>query len=167
MPTIIEIKNRTNWVLTIAMSIGLMISFFIILIIILIGLLQSNDFIAVLNVLSMAGVVIGFFILFLYIWLWNTFGKTVFNIETNAITVSYKNKLFAKPKTFLKKEIKDIQAVDYSIESYKYGTRYHFSWTGATYSVVLITRDYEKRIISWITEDKAYEIVDEVKKVWR
>lgn len=167
MSTTIEIKNRTNWVLTIAMSIGLMISFFIILIIILIGLLQSTDVIAVLNVLSMAGVVIGFFILFLYIWLWNTFGKTVFNIETNAITVSYRNKLFSKPKTFLKKEIKDIQAVDYSIESYKYGTRYHFSWTGATYSVVLITRDYEKRIISWITEDKAYEIVDEVKKIWR
>ncbi|WP_284464567.1 hypothetical protein [Chryseobacterium sp.] len=167
MPITIEIKNRTNWLLTVVMSIGLMLSSCVIIIIILIGFLQNIDISAILSVLSMAGIAIGFFILFLYIWLWNTLGKTVFNIEADAITVSYKNKLFAKPKTFLKKEIKDIQSVDYSIESYKYGTRYHFSWTGATYSVVLITWDYEKRIISWITEDEANKIVDKVKKAWR
>ncbi|MEG0926403.1 hypothetical protein [Chryseobacterium sp.] len=166
MPVTIEIKNSTNWLLTVVMSIGLILSSCVIVILLLIGLLQNIDISAILSVLSMAGVAIGFFILFLYIWLWNTLGRTVFHVEAGSITISYKNKLFAKPKTFLKNEIKDIQAIDYSIEHYKYGVRYHFSWTGTTYSVVLITQDYEKRLINWITEDKANEIVDKVKKAW-
>ncbi|MFP3594818.1 hypothetical protein, partial [Chryseobacterium sp. SIMBA_038] len=85
MPITIEIKNRTNWLLTAVMSLGLTISSFIIVIIILIGLLQGIDIPAILSVLSMAGVVIGFFILFLYIWLWNTLGRTVFHIGADAI----------------------------------------------------------------------------------
>ncbi|MGU3375289.1 hypothetical protein [Chryseobacterium sp. M5A1_1a] len=166
MPIIIEIKNKTNWILAFVLGIGLILLFFVIVIIILMGIIQETDFSSVLNFISFTIPFVGVFILFLYIWLWNTLGKTVLNIETDAITVRYKNKLFTSPKTFLKKEFNDIQTKDFSVEPYKFGVRYHFSWTGATYSVVLVRRDEEKRIIDWITEDKANEIVGEVKKVW-
>ncbi|WP_347218560.1 hypothetical protein [Chryseobacterium sp.] len=108
----------------------------------------------------------GFFTLFLYVWLWNTFGKTVLSIETDSMTVKYKNKLFTGPKTFLKQEIKDIQTKDLTLEEYKNGVRYHFSWTGSTYSVVLVNKDGEKRIVDWITREKADEIAEKIEKEW-
>ena len=107
-----------------------------------------------------------FFILFLYIWLWNTFGKTVLTIEPEQITVWYKNKLFTGPKTYLKKEIDQILVKNFEVEKYKLGVRYHFSLSGSTYSVVLIQKGNASRIIDWITENKASEITDEIKKMW-
>ncbi|AZA78023.1 hypothetical protein EG347_11090 [Chryseobacterium sp. G0186] len=168
MSATIEIKNKTNWILTFVMSIGLLLSFSVIFILILFlfGTILENDFSSVLNYLSFIIPFAGFFTLFLYFWLWNTFGKTILNIEPGTITISYKNKLFTSPTTFLKQEIEDIQIRDYSIQHYKYGVRYHFSWTGATYSIILVKRDEEKRIINWITEDKASEILGKIKKVW-
>ncbi|PTT34375.1 hypothetical protein DBR28_13660, partial [Chryseobacterium sp. HMWF028] len=101
-----------------------------------------------------------------YFWLWNTFGKTILTIEPEQITVRYKNKLFTKPKIYLKKEIDQVQVKDFQVEKYKFGTRYHFSLSGSTYSVVLIQSGNETRIVDWITETKASEIADEIKKMW-
>lgn len=163
MTTHIEVKSSTNWLITFVMGIGLLICAFIILIILPIATVQENFFLWILQYIITAIPFIGFSTLFLYFRLWNTFGKTVISIEPDGMTLRYKNKLFTKPKTFLKSEIKDIELRDLTIERNQLGTRYHFSLSGKTYSVLLVKKDEDKRIIDWITEDKASEIVDKIK----
>lgn len=166
MPATIEIKNRTNWLMTLITSLALVILFFIILVIIPLTSAEKTYLLSTLSYIFTVAPFVAFFILFLYLWLWNTFGKTILKIETDSITVIHKNKLFKAPNTFLKQEIKDIQTIDQRIEKYKFGVRYHFSWTGATYSVVLADKNGEKRIVDWITKEKADEIADKIKKEW-
>lgn len=57
----------------------------------------------------------GFFTFLLYVWLWNTFGKTVLEISPNKMCVRQKNKLFSKTKTYLKSEIQEVTILDLSI----------------------------------------------------
>lgn len=166
MPVTIKIKNRTNWIVTIILGLGLFIISLIILIIIPLVSLQAEGVFFILNYISFVTPFAAFFILFLYIWLWNTFGKTILTVEPEQITVRYKNKLFTSPKTYLKKEIDQIQIKDYQVEKYKFGVRYHFSLSGSTYSLVFIQNGNEIRLINWITEIKACEIVDEIKEIW-
>ncbi|WP_374464864.1 hypothetical protein [Chryseobacterium sp.] len=163
MPTIIKIKNKA---VTIILGLGLLLLTFIILIIIPLSSLQGESIFFILNYISFATPFIAFFILFLYIWLWNTFGKTILTIDPEKVTVQYKNKLFTKPKTYLKKETDQILVKDFQVEKYKFGVRYHFSLSGSTYSVVLIQKDIETRMVDWITETKAIVIANEIKNVW-
>lgn len=166
MSATIEIKNRTNWFITFITTLALIIILFIILI--LIPLLSAEDtyLLSILSYIFKVAPFIAFFVLFLYIWLWNTFGKTIINIKADSLTVIHKNKLFKAPNTFLKQEIKDILTTDQRMEKYQWGVRYHFSWIGATYSVVLVDRNGEQKITNWITKEKADEISDTIKKEW-
>jgi hypothetical protein len=165
MPITIKIKNNTNWAVTIVLGLGLLMASFIILVIIPLTSFQEQGFYAVVNFFSSVTPFAAFFMLFLYFWLWNTFGKTMLTIETEQITIRYKNKLFTKPRIYLKKDIEQILVKDFRIEKSKLGTRYHFSLSGSTYSVVLTHNGNEIRIVDWITEIKAIEIVDEIKKM--
>lgn len=166
MSTIIKIKNKTNWLLTIILGLGLLILSFIILIIIPLSSLQEESSFFILHYISFTAPFTVFFILFLYIWLWNTFGKTVLTIDPETIKIEYKNKLFASPKTYLKKDINQIEIKDFQVERYKLGVRYHFSLSGSTYSVIFVHNGNETRLIDWITETKASEIVNEIKNMW-
>lgn len=166
MPTIIKIKNKTNWLLTIILGLGLFLLSFTILILIPLISIQEEGFFFFLNYISFTIPFIAFFMLFLYIWLWNTFGKTILTIDSEKVTARYKNKLFTKPKTYLKKETDQILVKDFQVEKYKFGVRYHFSLSGSTYSVVLIQKDIETRMVDWITETKAIAIANEIKNVW-
>lgn len=116
MSTIIKIKNKTNWLLTIILGLGLLILSFIILIIIPLSSLQEESSFFILHYISFTAPFTVFFILFLYIWLWNTFGKTVLTIDPETIKIEYKNKLFASPKTYLKKDINQIEIKDFQVE---------------------------------------------------
>ncbi|WP_213277107.1 hypothetical protein [Chryseobacterium indologenes] len=166
MPTIIEIKNKTNWLTTFITSIGLIFMFLMVLIIIIFGLLQYNDFFALTSLSSITAVIVCLFIFFLYIWLWNNFGKTVLTIDPETLTIQYKNKLFTSPKIYLKKETDRFETKDFKIEKHQLGVRYHFSISGSTYSVILIQKETETRIVNWLTKDKADEIAGELKKIW-
>jgi len=166
VPNIIKIKNKTNWLLTIILGLGLFLLSFTILILIPLISIQEEGFFFFLNYISFTIPFIAFFILFLYIWLWNTFGKTVLTIDPETIKIEYKNKLFASPKTYLKKDINQIEIKDFQVERYKLSVRYHFSLSGSTYSVVFVHNGNEIRIIDWITETKASEIVNEIKNMW-
>ncbi|KAB1230165.1 hypothetical protein [Chryseobacterium viscerum] len=166
MPITIRIKNKTNWIVTIIMGLGLLMASFIILIIIPLMSFEADGFSFILNYILSVIPFGAFFMLFLYIWLWNTFGKIILKIEPEKITVRYKNKLFTGPKTYLKNEIDQILVKNFEVEKYKYGVRYHFSLSGSTYSVVLLQKDNETRIVDWITESRANEIADEIKKMW-
>ncbi|WP_343659843.1 hypothetical protein [Chryseobacterium sp.] len=165
MPVIIKIKNKTNWILTIILGIGLLVLSCLILVIIPVVSIRAEGFFFILNYISFATPFAAFFIVFLYIWLWNTFGKTILTIDPEKITVQYKNKLFTKQKTYLKEEIDRVQVKDFQVDKYKLGVRYHISLSGSTYSVVLIQKGVETRIVDWITEAKACEIADEIKKI--
>ncbi|MBP2616877.1 hypothetical protein [Chryseobacterium jejuense] len=166
MSVIIEIKNRTNWLVTLIMGIALVVCMFIILILMPLMSIEETYFLSIFSYITKVIPFAAFFTLFLYFWLWNTFGKTILSIKPDSISVRYKNKLFTSSKTFLKQEIKDIQTLDFRIEKTQLGTRYHFSWADATYSVVLMNKDGEIRIIDWVTKEKADEIADRIKKVW-
>lgn len=166
MSITITIKNRTNWLVTFITSLALIVSLFIILILIPLVSIEETYLLSIFSYIFQGAPFAGLFLLFLYFWLWNTFGKTILNIETDSIAIKYKNKLFTRSKIFLKQEIKDIQTVDFKIEKNKLGTRYHFSWVDATYSVVLVNKDKEIRIVDWVTKEKADEIGDRIKKVW-
>ncbi len=166
MPVIFKIKNKTNWVVTLIFGVGLLMTSLIILIIIPLMSMQAEGIFIIFNYILSVIPFAGFFILFLYFWLWNTFGKTVLTIEPEQITIRYKNKLFTAPKVFLKKEIDLVQTKDFTIEKSKWRVRYNFSLSGSTYSVVFIQKDREIRILDWITETKAEEIVNEIKKTW-
>ncbi|MBB6331835.1 putative membrane protein [Chryseobacterium sediminis] len=159
VPITIEIKNKTNWLVAFITSVGLLILFCIILIIIFTGL-QSASFITLTLPFG------AFFIFILYIWLWNNFGKTVLTIDHKTLTVQYKNKLFTSPKTYLKEETDRIETKDFKIEKHQLGVRYHFSISGSTYSVILIQKDTEIRIVDWVTKDRADEIAGELKRIW-
>lgn len=166
MLEIIKIKNRTNWLITFIIGLALIVCLFIILIIVPLMSAEESYFLSIFSYIIKVIPFAGFFTLLLYFWLWNTFGKTILNIKSDSIIITYKNKLFTKPKTFDKQEIKKIETIDLRMESYKFGVRYHFSWTGATYSVVLADRNKETRIVDWITEKEANEIADKIKKEW-
>ncbi|MDN3691285.1 hypothetical protein QWZ06_02930 [Chryseobacterium tructae] len=166
MSAIIKVKNRTNWLVTFITTLALIILLFIILIVIPLGSAEKTYLLSALSYILNVIPFIAFFILFFYVWLWNTFGKVILNIEPDSITITYKNKLFTKPKTFDKQEITKIKTIDLRMEKYKFGVRYHFSWIGATSSVVLADRNGETRIVDWITEKEADEITDKIKKVW-
>ncbi len=166
MPATIEIKHKTNWLLTVFTSIALIISFLMGLIMIILGLLQYGNFFAIANCFSIAALAICFFIFLLYIWLWNNFGKTILTIDPETVTITYKNKLFTSPKIYLKKETDHIETKDFMIEKNQFGIRYHFSISGSTYSVILLQKNIKIRIINWITQGKADEIASELKKIW-
>ena len=59
-----------------------------------------------------------FFTFLLYVWLWNTFGKTVLEISPNKMCVRQKNKLFSKTKTYLKSEIQQVYILDLSMRGH-------------------------------------------------
>ncbi|MFS4473977.1 hypothetical protein [Chryseobacterium sp. T20] len=99
MPATIEIKNRTNWAVTIILGLGLCILSLIILIIIPLVSIQAEGFFFIVNYISFATPFAAFFILFLYIWLWNTFGKTILIIEPEKITVRYKKNCLPVPES--------------------------------------------------------------------
>lgn len=167
MPVIIEIKNRPNQAITFVGGIALIILLFAVLVIIPFTSAQNTYFLSALSYVGSAIPFTVFFIFLLRVWLWNTFGKTVLHIESDYMTVQYKNKLFTHPITYLKKEVNDIQKKDLTIEKYnKLGVRFHFSLSISTYSMVIITKDKEIRIVDWITEDKADKIIDTIKKSW-
>jgi len=166
IPTIIEIKNKTNWLTAFITSIGLLFLFLMGFIIIILGLLQYDDFFALTSLSSITAIIICLFIFFLYIWLWNNFGKTVLTIDHETLTVHYKNKLFTNPKTYLKEEIDRIETKNFEVERHPLGVRYHFSLSGSTYSVILIQKDVEIRIVDWLTKDKADEIAGELNRIW-
>lgn len=166
MSAIIQVKNRTNWLLTFITSLALILLLFIIIIIIPLGSIEKTYLLFILSYTMKVIPFTVFFMLFLYLWLWNTLGKTLLHIEPDSITITYKNKLFTKPRTFLKQEVEKVQTVDCRIEKNKMGVRYHFSFTGATYSVVLFNKNEEKKIINWITEKEADDIADKIKQIW-
>jgi cytochrome b subunit of formate dehydrogenase len=160
---IIKVKYKTNWFVTIIFGFGLLLAGFIIFFLLPLSAFQENSvWLSLFSYASSAVPFLAFFILFLYFWLWNTFGKTVLEYDSEKITVSKKYKLFNKPKTYYRTEIQKIDVEDFQVERTKYNVRYHYSLSGSTFSVVFIYNDLPVRIVDWITYEKANKIADQL-----
>lgn len=160
---IITVKNKTNWLLTVILGFGLLVASFIILVLLPLSAFQEDSVWLSLFSFAYSSIpFLAFFLLFLYFWLWNTFGKTVLEYDAEKITVMKKSKLFSKPKIYYRTEIQKIDIEDFKIERTKYNVRYHYSWSGSTFSVVFVINNLQIRIVDWITYEKANEIINEI-----
>lgn len=154
----IKVKNKTNWFLTFILGLGLIMIFFIILFFLpLIAFQQSSLLLSIFFYVFSTIPFLAFFILFLYIWLWNTFGKTVLQFDDEKIIVIKKCKLFTSNKTYYRKDIK-IGIEDFKIEKTKYFTRNNI-FTSSTFSIVLHQNNKIIRIIDWQSLKKSEEIL--------
>ncbi|MCS3868985.1 putative membrane protein [Chryseobacterium ginsenosidimutans] len=160
---IIKVKYKSSWFVTIVFGFGLLLASFIIFFLLPLLALQENSFWFSLFHYAFSVVpFLAFFILILYFWLWNTFGKTVLEYDAEKIIVTKKYKLFNKPKTYYRTEIQKIDVEDFKIERTKYNLRYHYSWSDSTFSVVFICNDLPVRIVDWITYEKANKIAEQL-----
>lgn len=64
--------------------------------------LRQYFFLSIFAYVTSLCVPLAFFTFLLYVWLWNTFGKTVLEISPTELRVLYKFKLFSKPKAYQK-----------------------------------------------------------------
>lgn len=159
---IIEVKNKTNWFITVIFGFGLFIATMIIFLLLPLVSAQETYLLSAFSYIFNAIPFLAFYILFLYIWLWNTFGKTILKFDSEKIVVIKKNKLFSKPKTYIRAKIEKICIEDFKIERTKYNVRYHYSWSDSTFSIVFIKNNISIRIIDWITYEKATEILQKI-----
>jgi energy-coupling factor transporter transmembrane protein EcfT len=154
---IIEVKNRPNWLMTIFGAITLIIITFAIVVIIPLATVQETYFLSILSFLISVIPFLLFFFIILYLWLWNTFGKTILEKKGNEIIVTKKWKLFSKSRSY--SHMQKIIIKNYKIEKSGYYTRYNFSLGGAVNSIVFIINSEEIRIIDWLTEKRAKDIL--------
>ncbi len=166
MTTIIECKNKTNLFFTFFGIISFSILFVIIFILAPLISFEENLFLSIIKYIFSIIPFVAFFILILKFWIWNIFGKTILEINENRIIIIQKNKLFNKPKIFYKDEIERFFIKNLKIEHTKYNTRYQFSLSGATNSIILKKNNSEIRIVDWLTEQKAQEILKEIEIQW-
>lgn len=154
----IKINNKTNWFLTFVLGFGLiMISFIILILLPLIAFQQNSFLLSVFSYFFSTIPFLAFFVLFLYIWLWNTFGKTILKFDDEKIIVIKKCKLFTPAKTYYRRDIK-IGIEDFKIEKTKYFTRYNI-FTSSTFSIVFHQNNSIKRVIDWQSLKKSEEIL--------
>ena len=162
MTEIIAIKNKPNWIIALIFPFGLLILILIMLVLLPIVSVSDTYLLSALNYVFSLIPFLGFFILFLYIWLWNTFGKVILEISPEKIKVTHKNKLFNKPKEYLKSEIEKISIVDYGIEKTKYYTRLNYSFSNSTYSITIQKGGENIRIVDWLSNERANNILEKI-----
>lgn len=157
MTHIIKVKNKTNWMMSIFRAFALIIITFVIIVVVPLATIQETYFLSILTFLITVIPFLIFFIIILHLWLWNVFGKTIIEKQLGEIIVAKKYNLFFKTKTY--STIDKIIIKNYKIERRGYYTRYNFSFSNAVYSIVFIVDEKEIRIIDWLTEKKANEIL--------
>lgn len=165
MTEIITIKNKPNWFIAIFLPFGLLILIFIMFVILPIASAEKTYLFSILRYIILLIPFLGFYILFLYIWLWNTFGKVVLEISPEKIKVTNKNRLFNKPKEYQASEIEKINILDLGIEKTKYHVRLNYLFSKAYYSII-IQKDLKTiRIIDWLTIKDANNILEKINKI--
>jgi hypothetical protein len=85
MTEIIVIKNKPNWIIALTFPFGLLILILIMLVILPIFSTRNTYLLSALSYVFSLIPFLGFFIMLLYIWLWNTFGKVILEISPKKI----------------------------------------------------------------------------------
>ena len=167
MTEIITIKNKHNWFITIFLPFGLLILILIMFVFLPIASAQNTYLLSILHYIILLIPYLGFFILFLNIWLWNTFGKVILEISSEKIKVTNKNRLFSKPKEYQTSEIEKISILNLGIERTKYYVRLNYLFSKSHYSIVIQKSSETIRIIDWLTIENANNILQRINKIPR
>lgn len=162
MTEIIAIKNKPNWIIALTFPFGLLILILIMLVLLPIFSVRNTYLLSALSYVFSLIPFLGFFILFLYIWLWNTFGKVILEISPEKIKVTNKNKLFNKPKEYLKSEIQKISIVDFGVEKTKYYIRLNYLFSNSNYSITIQKGGENIRIVDWLNSERANNILEKL-----
>lgn len=162
----IEVKNKTNWLLALILPIALLVLLVVIFVVFPLFSLQSSIIPSILNYFRYATIPAVFFILFLYVWLWNTFGKTILEVSPNQIRIRTKNKLFSKSKTYFKSEVQKIGILDLSIQKTKYFIRPNYLFSNTNQSVTITVNHFDIRILDWLTIEEARNIVKKIELIF-
>jgi len=165
MTETITIKNKPNWIIALFFPFVLLILCFMILIILPISSAENTYVLSALNYILSVIPFLGVFILVLYIWLWNTFGKVILEISPQKIKVISKNKLFAKPKEYINSEIKKISILDLGIEKTKFYTRLNYLFSKSHFSIIIQKDSQTIRIVDWLTIEYANSILEKINKI--
>jgi hypothetical protein len=159
---IIKVKNKTNWLNTIVLGFGLILASIIIFVLLPLISVQETYLLSAITYIIKVIPFLAFYIVFLYLWLWNTFGKTILKFDAEKIIIIKKYKLFSKPKTYFRTEIEKISVDDFKIEKTKYFTRNNI-FTNYTFSIVFTVNKLPIRIVDWLSHEKADEILNDIK----
>lgn len=165
MTEIITIKNKANWFVTIFLPFGLLILILIMFVILPIASAENTYLLSILHYSILLIPFLGFFILFLNIWLWNTFGKVILEISSEKIKVTNKNRLFSNPKEYQTSEIEKISILNLGIERTKYHVRLNYLFSKSHYSIVIQKSVKTIRIIDWLTVENANKILEKMNKI--
>ncbi|WP_343707908.1 hypothetical protein [Flavobacterium sp.] len=164
MTEIITIKNKRNWFIAIFLPFGLLILILIMFVILPIASAENTYLLSILHYIILLIPFLGFFILFLNIWLWNTFGKVILEISSEKLKVTNKNLLFSKPKEYQVSEIEKISILDMGIEKTKYYVRFNSLFSKSNYSIAFKKGSKTIRIIDWLTIENANNILQRINK---
>ncbi|OAZ05489.1 hypothetical protein [Flavobacterium succinicans] len=162
MTEIIAIKNKPNWVIALTFPFVLLLLILIMLAILPIVSVSNTYLLSALDYVFSLIPFLGFFILFLYVWLWNTFGKVILEISPEKIRVTNKNKLFNKPKEYLKSEIQKIGIVDFGVEQTRYYIRLNYLFSNSNYSITIQKGRETIRIVDWLSYEEAHSILEKI-----
>jgi len=162
MTEIIAIRNKPNWIIALILPFVLLILILIMLVLLPIFSIRNTYLLSALSYVFSLIPFLVIFIVILYIWLWNTFGKVILEISPEKIKVTNKNKLFNKPKEYLKSEIQKISIVDFGVEKTKYFTRLNYIFSNSNYSITIQKGGEEIRIVDWLSEERANNILEKI-----
>ncbi|MBB4803071.1 hypothetical protein HNP37_003146 [Flavobacterium nitrogenifigens] len=165
MAEIITIKNKPNWFLAIFLPFGLLILILIMFVFLPIASAQNTYLFSILRYITLLIPFLGFFIVFLKIWLWNTFGKVILEISSEKIKVTNKNCLFNKPKEYQVSEIEKLSILDLGIERTKFNVRLNYLFSKSNYSVIIVKGSKSIRIIDWLDIEQAKSILEKTNKI--
>lgn len=162
MSEIVAIKNKPNWVIALTFPFVLLLLILIILVFLPIVSVSNTYLLSALDYVFSLIPFLGFFILLLYIWLWNTFGKVILEISPEKIRITNKNKLFNKPKEYLKSEIQNIGIVDFGVEQIRFYTRLNYLFSNSNYSITIQKGGEAIRIVDWLSYEEAQNILKKI-----
>ena len=164
MPEIIIIKNKPNWIIALTFPFVLLVLIMIMLVFLPILSASNTYLLSIINYIFALIPFLVFFILFLYIWLWNTFGKVILEISPQKVKVTNKNKLFNKPKEYLRPEIEKISIVNFDIEKTRYFTRLNFLFSNSNYSITIKKGSHIIKIVDWLSHERAKDILEKLNR---
>lgn len=169
----IIIKNKVNWLIALVLPVPITVLIVIILIIFPITIISnynsssfSNSLISIINY-SVAFFIfpIAFLTVFLYLWLWNTLGKTILAVTKTEIRLSKKSKLFYKTKTYKISEIKKIYIENRDVETNGYSIRLNYLFSKSNQTIAIEYNDSKVRIFGWISKEEANKIIYDINTI--
>lgn len=164
MSEIIIIKNKPHWIIALTFPFVLLVLIMIMLVFLPIFSASNTYLLSIINYIFALIPFLGFFILFLYIWLWNTFGRVIIEICPQKVKVTNKNKLFDKPKEYLRSEIEKISIVNFDIERTRYFIRLNYLFSNSHYSIAIKKGSHIIRIVDWLSNERAKDILKKLNR---